>query len=396
MKKKIMFTIIIIIILLVMPINIIRLKDGGSKVYKGLIYDITKVHRLNEKSMTGYEDGIIISIFGIQIYNKTNINENNIKIDTLERPITIILKSGSLTNEKATFIITNNTDISYTYGPEYFLEKYENGKFTEIKLENPLTWNSIITTLEPGEKCEINIDFTIGYGKLSNGKYRLVKKANSEDNTLYINAEFEINDKKEVLELFHTIDIDTASNIDIKREVVNLKLKNKLEEKEWTYYSNGDLKEVVDFISKKYNIINNKWQYNIHFYDADKKNGVLLFRYVINKDILTNKAITCSIENNIITVISYTNVNKSVDENSIINKKNIFESITTQEKKSLNKNEEYIKEDVVYEYIYNLNKLLYEYNLFYYETYGDAKVINNSTVSSYFVDDVISDKNVKM
>ena len=396
MKKKIMFIIIILIVLLLIPINVDYLKDGGSKVYKGLVYDITKVHRLNENSINGYEDGLIISIFGIQIYNKTNINKNYKKIDTLEGPITIILKSGTLTNEKATFVITNNSNITYTYGPEYYLEKYENGEFTEIKLDNPLTWNAVITTLEPGKKSEIIIDFTIGYGKLPNGKYRFVKKVNSQDNTLYIKVEFEINEKKEVLKLFHTIDVDTASNIDIKREVANLKLKNKLEEKEWTYYSNGDLKEIVDFISKKYNIIDNKWQYNIHFYDADKKNGVLLFRYVINKDILTNKAITCSIENNIITVISYTNVNKSVDENSIINKKNIFESITTQEKKTLNKNEEYIKEDVVYEYIYNLNKLLYEYNLFYYETYGDTKVINNSTVSSYFVDDVISDKNVKM
>lgn len=395
MKKKIMF-IIIIIALLVMPINIIRLKDGGSKVYKGLIYSITKVHRLNENSINGYEDGLIVNILGIQIYNKTSINENYKKIDTLEGLITIILKSGTLTNEKATFVITNNSNITYTYGPEYYLEKYDNGEFTEIKLDNPLTWNSVINTLKPGEKGEIIIDFTLGYGKLSNGRYRLVKKVNSEDNTLYIKAEFEISDKKEVLKLYHSLDIDTALDIDIKREVVNLKLKDKLEEKEWTYYSNGDLKEVVDYMSKKYNIINNKWQYNIHFYDIDKKNGVLLFRYVINKDILTNKAITCSIENNVITVISYTNVNGNVDENSIINKKNIFESITTQEKKTLNKNEEYIKEDVVYEYIYNLNKLLYEYNLFYYETSGDTKVINNSTVSSYFVDDVISNKNVKI
>ena len=74
----------------------------------------------------------------------------------------------------------------------------------------------------------------------------------------------------------------------------------------------------------------------------------------------------------------------------------MFENNTIQEKKELKKNEEYIKEDVVYEYNYNLGKLIYGYNLFYYEIFDNEKVINNSTVSSYFVDDIIESKNIKI
>ncbi len=395
MKKIILSIVVVLIILLIIPIGIIRLKDGGSTIYKGLIYNITKIHALNENIPGGYEKGLRVEIFGIQIYNKTNRVYKS--IDKLEGPITLVLKSGTLTNERATFIIENNSEDTYTYGPDYYIEKYENNTWKEIKLDTPLTWNSIIITLKPNEKKEINIDFTFGYGKLNNGKYRLVKKVFKNDITMYINAEFIISDKKEVLKLYHSLDVDTASNIDIKREVANLKLNNKLVETDWTYYSNGDLKEVIDFISKRYpNVINSKWQYNIHYYDNNKETGVLLFRYVINKDILTNKAITCSIENDKITVISYTNIKGSIDENLIINKKELFENSTTQEKKILKENEKFIKEDIVYEYIYNLNKLIYEYNLFYYEKHGDQKVINNSTVSSYFVDDVIGVENNKI
>lgn len=401
MKKSLKIFLIIIVVLLIIPIGIYRLKDGGSTVYKGLIYNITKVHTLSEKSSTGFIDGYKFEIFGLTIYEKLNYHEsdkaNNKKIGEFEKPITLIIKSGTLTEKGATIVINNGSKITYTFGPEYFIEKKENGIWNEIKLEEPLSWDTVIYTLKPNEKQEINIDFTNGYEKLSNGKYRIGKKVFNKNINMDIYCEFEINDNKEILKLYHSLGVDTALNIDIKREVANISLKEKLVETNWTYYNNGKLKEIIDFISKKYpNIINNKWQYNIHYYDESKENGILIFRYVINKDILTNKAVTCTIENGKITIISYTNINEKVDENTIINNKRMFENNTIQEKKELKKNEEYIKEDVVYEYNYNLGKLIYGYNLFYYEIFDNEKVINNSTVSSYFVDDIIESKNIKI
>ena len=66
MKKKIIIVIVIIILLiLIIPIPM-HLKDGGTVEYKALTYKVSKVHRLFED---GYEDGIIIEIFGIEIYN---------------------------------------------------------------------------------------------------------------------------------------------------------------------------------------------------------------------------------------------------------------------------------------------------------------------------------------
>ena len=75
MKKIIIILIVIVLIILLIPVQY-RLKDGGSIQYKAIIYDITKVHRISEKSSTGYEDGLIIKVLGFQIYNVINTYVN--------------------------------------------------------------------------------------------------------------------------------------------------------------------------------------------------------------------------------------------------------------------------------------------------------------------------------
>ena len=61
----------------------------------------------------------------------------------------------------------------------------------------PLTWNAVIYSLKSGEEKELYIDWSLGYGELKSGTYRLVKsdlrKLNSPDSRAYsIYAEFDI------------------------------------------------------------------------------------------------------------------------------------------------------------------------------------------------------------
>ena len=72
MKKKLIIILIILFIIMLIPIPM-RLKDGGSVEYKAILYKITKVRKLNEQYRGGYEKGWKISILGIELYNKTNI-----------------------------------------------------------------------------------------------------------------------------------------------------------------------------------------------------------------------------------------------------------------------------------------------------------------------------------
>ena len=70
MKKKIIIVIIVVIILSALFIPIpMHLNDGWTVEYKALIYKISKVHRLAENLEKGYEDGVIIEVLGIEVYN---------------------------------------------------------------------------------------------------------------------------------------------------------------------------------------------------------------------------------------------------------------------------------------------------------------------------------------
>lgn len=69
MKKKIMIAIsILLAVVLLCPIPM-RLKDGGTVKYQALLYSVSNVHRLALSAEGGYEDGIIIEILGMQVYN---------------------------------------------------------------------------------------------------------------------------------------------------------------------------------------------------------------------------------------------------------------------------------------------------------------------------------------
>lgn len=76
MKKKVIIILLVIILLvLLFPIRN-QLKDGGTVEYKALVYKVSKVKRLisieemeQEEKIKEYDHGIIIEIFGFEIYN---------------------------------------------------------------------------------------------------------------------------------------------------------------------------------------------------------------------------------------------------------------------------------------------------------------------------------------
>ena len=82
MKKKIIIVVIVIALLvLLFPIRL-QLNDGGSVEYKALLYSITKVHRLNTESTTGYEEGIEIKTLGMKIYDNVKYEKQDVDINS--------------------------------------------------------------------------------------------------------------------------------------------------------------------------------------------------------------------------------------------------------------------------------------------------------------------------
>lgn len=67
MKLRKFWALILALILLI-PIPL-RLKDGGTVKYQAVLYAVSDVHRLDHNRQDGYQDGWIIEIFGIEIFN---------------------------------------------------------------------------------------------------------------------------------------------------------------------------------------------------------------------------------------------------------------------------------------------------------------------------------------
>ena len=72
MKKKIITaTYILLVIVLLVPIPM-RMKDGGTVKYQAILYCVSDVHRLAPSEVSGYEEGIIVEILGMQVFNNVH------------------------------------------------------------------------------------------------------------------------------------------------------------------------------------------------------------------------------------------------------------------------------------------------------------------------------------
>lgn len=71
MKKKVMIGICVLLaIVLLVPISM-RLKDGGTVVYRAVLYQVEDVHRLGavDTAEDEYLEGMIVRILGMEVYN---------------------------------------------------------------------------------------------------------------------------------------------------------------------------------------------------------------------------------------------------------------------------------------------------------------------------------------
>lgn len=119
------------------------------------------------------------------------------------------------------------------------------------------------------------------------------------------------------------------------------------------------------------------WKASYNFYAADGTAGMLKINYYIDENIITDKAIIGTVENGLITRLSYTNVDFETDEEKIREEARNFLETTTQTKKIFEEGEEFLKEETLFHYHYPSDMLIYCYQLYFYVDMGETKVINN-------------------
>ena len=71
MKKKVIIGICILLAIVCLIPTRTHLEDGGTVVYKAILYEVEDVHRIGAEDTAEdeYLEGTIVKILGIEVYN---------------------------------------------------------------------------------------------------------------------------------------------------------------------------------------------------------------------------------------------------------------------------------------------------------------------------------------
>ena len=150
MKKKIIIVVVVIALLvLLFPISL-QLKDGGSVEYKALLYSITKVHRLNTESTTGYEEGIEIKILGMKIYDNVKYEKQDADINSENDEQSSFFGKVIEANEKRIIVEPNENEEIRKSGDKVYvgLGEYTDNLYT-VGTNVKITYKGTVMTTYP-------------------------------------------------------------------------------------------------------------------------------------------------------------------------------------------------------------------------------------------------------
>ena len=103
-------------------------------------------------------------------------DKSDIKVS--QNDVIMTIKEGTLTNKSATLVLTNYSDKNFQYGSPYEIEIKKDGEWHKLNVE--LYFNMPVFQLSAKESKEIELDWENGYGKLTEGTYRIIKEIDYE------------------------------------------------------------------------------------------------------------------------------------------------------------------------------------------------------------------------
>ena len=103
-------------------------------------------------------------------------DKSDIKVS--QNDVIMTIKEGTLTNKSATLVLTNHSDKNFQYGSPYEIEIKKDGEWHKLNVE--LYFNMPVFQLSAKESKEIELDWENGYGKLTEGTYRIIKEIDYE------------------------------------------------------------------------------------------------------------------------------------------------------------------------------------------------------------------------
>ncbi len=211
MKKKNLFIILVIVFLIMLIPLPLKLKDGGSTKYKSLLYSVTKIHKINYTSTTGYEDGWKVEILGIQVYNKTDIFIEVITIEELNNIQKQITDKLALQNDYNNFascgvdeqrkvVVVELIDNSEEQ-QEWFKNNILDSKYIEFKQGGSYTtYNKKIEVIKP------EVHNAIIFHKYLERDNKIIYLAGNIEEIYYTDADTRISLKDYISKTYQTTD----------------------------------------------------------------------------------------------------------------------------------------------------------------------------------------------
>lgn len=124
-------------------------------------------------------------------------------------------------------------------------------------------------------------------------------------------------------------------------------------------------------------VLDGNWKFYIHYYTQEQDQGVLALTYWVGGIIATNRAITVPIENGSARTLIYSYLDRTLDEEALLQKYEHFRDTHVQQRDNLlGEDFEIYEESTLYTYNFRTDSMKYTYNIFY--RHIDTGIIDNS------------------
>lgn len=133
---------------------------------------------------------LILVLIGIVCFSLAGCSNDSVEIGdeseymVSDNLLTLKAKESSLTKSSVSLILENHTNDNYIYGNSYSIEYQKEGIWYEIIPNSKMDFNMIGYILNSKDSKEIIINWEKLYGKLSSGKYRIIKEVYIESEQL--------------------------------------------------------------------------------------------------------------------------------------------------------------------------------------------------------------------
>ena len=91
-----------------------------------------------------------------------------------------------------TYTIDNQSDQDISFGQDYALQMEKDGKWYQMEPKAPIAVTMELLWLPAGTSDTYEIQWDSSYGKLSSGRYRIVKSVSNNEAGYYLAGEFQL------------------------------------------------------------------------------------------------------------------------------------------------------------------------------------------------------------